>query len=435
MWKPLLHSFPRAILHVDGDAFFVGCEVARDPSLRGKCVVTGKERGIASALSYEAKRKGVTRGMKISDVLKVCPDAIILPSDYESYSLYSKRMYEIVRRYTPDVEEYSIDECFADLTGLRRTFRMPYPKIAERIKHDLQNELGITFSVGLGPTKVLAKVASKWKKPDGLTVISGKHIEKYLKNLPTIKVWGIGPNTSAYLEKYGVRTALEFIQKEEWWIKDKVSKPYHEIWHELRGVVMYPIVTGVKREYKSISKTKTFTPPSTEREFVFSQLSKNIENACIKARRHGLISKKVFFYLKTQSFDYAGLEVKLSHPVGIPLEIVTVARQCFDELFHQGVPYRATGVVLMDLIPNKESQQDLFGETLKIDSVSHIYKTVDALADKFGKHTVFLGSSFKAITDPQHRGERGVLSHRVTNRLKGESKRQHLSIPLLGEVR
>src|SRR5438045_3577068 len=128
MWGGHSKSFPKAIVHVDGDAFFVACEVAKDPSLRGKYVVTGKERGIASALSYEAKARGARRGMQLSEIRKLCPGLIILPSDYETYSLYSERMYNIVRRYTPEVEEYSIDECFGDITGLRRRLGMPYQK-------------------------------------------------------------------------------------------------------------------------------------------------------------------------------------------------------------------------------------------------------------------------------------------------------------------
>src|SRR5882724_5041887 len=119
--EPLtLHTFPRAIVHIDGDAFFASCEQSRRPKLQGRPVVTGKERGIAASMSYEAKARGVTRGMRIAEIRKVCPEAVILPSDYETSSLLSKRFFAIVRRYTPDVEEYSIDECFADLTGLRR---------------------------------------------------------------------------------------------------------------------------------------------------------------------------------------------------------------------------------------------------------------------------------------------------------------------------
>ena len=136
-------------------------------------MVTGKERGIAASMSYEAKARGVTRGMRMADIRKVCPEAVILPSDYETYSLLSKRFFAIVRRYTPDVEEYSIDECFADLTGLRRPLKMSYLQIAERIKKELDAELGFTFSVGLAPNKVVAKIASKWAKPSGLTAIPG----------------------------------------------------------------------------------------------------------------------------------------------------------------------------------------------------------------------------------------------------------------------
>ena len=118
MEPPLtLGSFPRAILHIDGDAFFASCEQSRRPKLQGRPVVTGKERGIAASMSYEAKACGVTRGMRLSEIRKLCPEAVILPSDYETYSLLSKRFFAIVRRYTPDVEEYSIDECLGAALG------------------------------------------------------------------------------------------------------------------------------------------------------------------------------------------------------------------------------------------------------------------------------------------------------------------------------
>ena len=162
-----LASFPRAILHLDADAFFASCEQARDPKLKGKVVITGKERGIASAVSYEGKALGIKRGMSIPDIKRICPDAVHLPSDYETYSLYSARMFSIVRDYTNLVEEYSIDECFAELTGLRRPRRISYPAMAAAIKQDLEVKLGMTFSMGLGPTKVIAKMASKWQKPSG----------------------------------------------------------------------------------------------------------------------------------------------------------------------------------------------------------------------------------------------------------------------------
>jgi DNA polymerase-4 len=160
---PMLGSYPRAILHIDGDAFFASCEQANNPELKGKPVVTGRERGIAASMSYEAKARGVVRGMRIRDILKVCPDAVLLPSDYETYSLLSTRFFAIVRRFTPEVEEYSIDECFADITGLRRQYRTSYEAIAARIKHDLDPSWDVPSQAALHPTRYWQKSARSGK--------------------------------------------------------------------------------------------------------------------------------------------------------------------------------------------------------------------------------------------------------------------------------
>ena len=210
-----LSSWPQAIMHVDADAFFASCEQAIHPELKGRPVITGKERGIVAAASYEAKARGVQRGVRLSDVKKVCPDAVILPSDYETYSLFSVRMFEILRRFSPDVEEYSIDEAFVDLTGLRRSFHGPYEMIADKMRKTIETELGITVSAGVSLSKVLAKIGSKHNKPNGLTMIPGREIHLYLEKLPVEKVWGIGPNTAAFLHKHGITTALQFARKDE----------------------------------------------------------------------------------------------------------------------------------------------------------------------------------------------------------------------------
>ncbi len=430
-----LRSFPKAILHIDGDSFFASCEVARNPSLRGRPVVTGQERGIASSMTYEAKRLGVTRGMKIHDIKKVCPEAVILPSDYETYGLYSQRMYDIVRKFTPAIDEYSIDECFADLTGLRRSLRMPYSEMARRIKHELDSSLGITFSVGLSVNKVLSKVASKWKKPSGLTIIPGREITQFLKDLPVGKVWGIGPNTSNFLGKFGISTALDFALRSEEWVEGNLSKPFQEIWRELRGEFCFPLTFGEKHDYQSISKTRTFTPPSSDRDFVFSQLSKNIENACIKMRRHGLYTREFFFYLKTQDFHHLGFEIKLQNSVCIPEVIIKSVGEQFERVYRKGVLYRATGIVLMKLHSVDTQTLDLFGKLDKIQNITRVYDAVDRVAERYGKHTIFLGSSFIAMKQEQHKGERGFPTDRRKPLLLGETLRKHVNLPLLGSVK
>jgi DNA polymerase-4 len=430
-----LHSFPRAVIHVDGDAFFASCEQALDPQLQGKPVITGKERGIAASMSYEAKARGVTRGMRLSEIKRLCPEAIILPSDYETYSLLSTRLFAIVRRYTPDVEEYSIDECFADLTGLRRPLRMPYGEMAAKIKHDLDTELGFTFSVGLAPNKVLAKVGSKWKKPSGLTAIPGRDIHLFLKELPVSKVWGIGNNTAALLNKYGMYTALDFARKQELWVKKFLTKPFYEIWQELNGRSVLPLITEEKTTYQFIQKVKTFTPPSGDRAFVFSQLSKNIENASIKARKYKLAANGAFIFLKTQQFRYHGLDVRFSRATPFPQEIMKIVEPVFEHLFRSGEEYRATGVVLLKLEEDNMVQLDLFGETVKAERLSRVYQAVDHMREKYGKHTVFLGTSFLAQKFGQHLGDRGDEPQRKQQLFKGETKRKRLGIPMfMGKV-
>lgn len=429
-----LHSFPQAILHVDGDCFFASCEVARRPELKGKPVVTGLERGIVSSLTYEAKARGVKRAMSLRDVKRICPDVVFLPSDYETYSLYSLRMFGIVKRFTPEVEQYSIDECFADLTGLQRPLNMSYEKMAEKIKAALDEELGFTFSVGLAPTKVLAKLASKWKKPSGLTIISGRDIHTYLSQLEVDKIWGIGPQTTAYLNKLGIRTALQFAEKNIDWIKTNLTKPHLEIWQELNGQMVYKVDPNAKTGYQSISKTKTFTPPSSDRNYVFSQLSKNTENSCIKLRRYRLAAKKVFFFLKTQDFRYQGYEFKLIRPTDNPIEIIRMIDKYFSSVFSPDKLFRASGIILMDLVENISRQADLFNEVVTAEKISRIFGSVDGMARRYGKHSLFLGSSLCAMNRAQHAGDRQIPAERKNELFKGETARKRLAIPYLGET-
>src|SRR5512139_1790026 len=331
-----ISSWPRAILHLDADAFFASCEQAIHPELRGRPVITGRERGIVAAASYEAKACGVQRGVRLSDVKKICPDAVILPSDYETYSLFSVRMFEILRRFSPDVEEYSIDEAFVDLTGLRRTYHGPYESIARQMQETVEQELGITVSVGVSLSKVLAKIGSKHRKPHGLTMIPGRDIHLFLENLPVEKVWGIGPNTAAFLNKHGIRTALEFARTDEAFSTKHLSKPYREIWHELNGRSVFPVTTETKSTYQSISKARTFTPPSTDETFVFAQLSKNLENACIKARRYKLAPARLIAFLLQQDFRSNGVDIRLTRPTAYPVELFGPLRQAFRQLYRAG---------------------------------------------------------------------------------------------------
>ena len=422
------------ILHIDADCFFVSCELAKWPKLKGRAVATGMERGIVSALSYEAKDNGVKRGMSIFEAKRVCKDIIFIPSDYETYSLYSKRMYNIVRRYTSEIEEYSIDECFADLSGLDKLYNKTLTQIACEIKDTLYKELGFNFSLGLAPTKTLAKIASKWNKPSGLVVIEGGEIYNYLKNLEVEDVWGIGKQTAFKLNNLGINTAFDYVSKNYDYIKTKFHKPQYEIWQELQGKMVYNLDTSLKDNFYSISKTKTFTPAIGNYDYVFSQLSKNIENACIKLRRYNLVVKSVFFFLKTQNFNYQNCEIKLSRVSSNPIEIIREVEKKIKEIYSPYKMYRASGVVFSKLIKNNLCQTDIFLESLKDDKLNRIFLGLDKVSKKYGKHSIFLGSSFQAVSEKSKiiKSPRDIKAKREV--FKGERGRKRIGIPYLGKV-
>jgi len=424
-----LHSWPRAIVHLDGDAFFTSCEEAIHPELKGKALITGGERGIVACASYPAKKLGIKRGVPLHEARKICPGLIILPSDYETYSLFSRRMFNIMRRFTPDVEEYSIDEAFADITGMRRALHLSYEEIALKMKKEIERDLGITVSVGLSITKVLAKVGSKYLKPAGMTVIKGRDIAQYLRDLPVEKVWGIGNATTNYLTKLGIRTALAFAQLPEETVIKKFTKPTVEIWQELRGVSVYPVKMDEKSSYASISKSKTFAPPTSNAEYLFAHLMRNMESACIKARRYSLAPNKIVVFLKKNDFHTVGGEAKLSRPCAFPLEFSNITHELFDSCYNPKDIYRATGVVLVNLEPDTNIQYTLFDNPLQAEKIRAIYNVADELGQKYGKHILHLGSSHPI--DKLGKGRRGSPTSREQTQFKGETNRRHLGLPLL----
>lgn len=396
MTQPPSKKRTKTILHIDGDAFFVGVEVAKNPNLKNLPVVTGQERGIVSALSYEAKALGITRGMPIYQVHKQFPKVIVLPGDYKAYITYSAKMFAIVRRYVDDVEEYSIDECFGDLTGLEKPLKMTYLQIAERIKQEIRDELVLSVSIGIAPTKVLAKIASKWVKPNGLTIITVESITEFLKT-SIEDIWGIGPRTSEALKQKGIRTAADFVKKDLRWIQETLSKPYETIWRELQGEYVLPIDPVRKTTYASIQKTRSFHPQTNDAGFLLAELSKHVESACDKARHYKLVPAKVSFFLKTNDFRIISSTIQLPVPTNVPEIIVPLVYEAFAKLHKKGVLYRTTGVVLHNLSVNNGTQQDLFGNRDKAKKFEIIHAQIDALERKLGKNVLHLASTQRAM--------------------------------------
>lgn len=390
--------------------------------------MTGGERGAVTSLSYEAKKRGLFRGMSMREIRLRCPETIVVPSNYVAYTIYAQRMYSIVRQYASHVEEYSIDECFADIT---ETDPESYTQLALHIKEELETSLGITFGVGLAPSKTLAKIASKAHKPAGFTTIPQERIPEFLSNVPIHDVWGLGGASGTHLQKQGVITAYDFAQKDDQWLSmHHFGKAYRDTWLELNGKYIKKLGEGKRTAAKSLMCTRTFSPPSISRSFIFSQLSKNVETACAKARRSGLLAQGISFYLKTQEFTYHAVSFELVHPSADPSEILHLIGGYFDEVYAPGVLYRASGVTLRSLMPTAARMADLFSESVKEKAHINVIQAADAVNAKYGRQTIFLGSSLaaiKALAQKKNKPKSYI-------QLAIEQKRKTLHIPCIGVV-
>ncbi len=419
------------ILHIDGDSFFAACEVSRNPWLRGKPVVTGQERGIVSAATYEAKKLGIHRAMPIFKVKRQFPQVIILPGDYELYGMYAKRLYAITRRYARVVEEYGIDECFADLTGQDIVLGLSYEEIARRIKQDLHTELALVFSLGLAETKALAKLGSKWGKPNGFTVIKKGEEVPFLAGTKVKDVWGVGRALSVYFDAQNIYTALDFVQRDGAWLREKYSKPVEELQRELSGERLWHVHDGAPEAPHSIQRTRTFTPPVRDRELLWSHFSRNVEDACATARRDGLIPGRASIFLKTQEFRYSGQEVIFKHPSDMPLDVLRAVRPAFLKLFEPANRYRATGITLYALRREDQIQLDVFGEREELRKRASVFAALDRLEDRYGAPVVQLASSLPAREARRKVRSARDAQYRDRFRIPGTGYK-HLPLPVLG---
>jgi DNA polymerase IV len=429
----LISSWPNAILHLDGDAFFASCEQAIHPELKGKPVITGKERNIVASMSYEAKALGIKRATAIWEAKQICPQAIILPSDYETYSLMSKKMFSVMKRFSPMVEEASIDEGFADLKGLRRLYHTNYVEIAKKIRETIEQELDLPISAGLSLTKTLAKLCTKFKKPRGFTWVRGRAIHEFLKQIPAGDVCGIGPNTTALLKKQGVYTAFDYVKRPERWAKQLLGKIGVELWRELRGDMVYTLNAEAKASYQSISKTKTFTPPSSDYHYVKAQLFRNAESAFIKLRRHRLRAKRIVIYLKTQDFKGSAMQADLNHATVSPIEAFPLIENLFQRIIVPHTLYRSTGAILSNIEDDNGLQFELFEDPVRMIHMRQLSKQIDEISAHYGKHTVHSGTGlYLGVNARKSRLEnpRNTLPQRKADLLSGETFRQHLQIPL-----
>ncbi len=248
----------RRILHVDMDAFFAAVEQKRRPELVGRPVVIGgggdpHARGVVSTASYEARRFGIHSAMPLRTAYKLCPDAVFLPVDYREYSRVSAIIKNILREFSPAMEDVGIDEAFLDISDID----LGPEEISQAIKRRINEETGLSCSIGIARNKLLAKIASDMEKPDGLTVLTEEDMEKRIWPLSVRKLWGVGPKTEACLKEIGIDTIGKLASVPIDQLMEHFGRSYgHYLFEASRGEDESPLVTYW--EPKSSSRETTF---------------------------------------------------------------------------------------------------------------------------------------------------------------------------------
>ena len=292
----------RAILHVDMDAFFAAIEQRRRPEYRGKpVVVAGRgdptERGVVSTCSYEARRYGIRSAMPLRTAYKRCPHAIFLPVDMEAYQEESARVKEILRRFSDVVGDSSIDEAYLDVTDAGR----PATEVARALKAAVAAETGLTCSVGVGPNRLLAKIASDMDKPDGLTVLAMDDVPDRVWPLPVRVLWGVGPKTAARLAPLGIETVGDLARVDRSRLAATVGESTAQWLAALaRGEDDSPIET--RGERKSQSREVTFQRDIDDPDALAARLAELVDGVAEDARGGGYLARTVTVKVRFVTF-------------------------------------------------------------------------------------------------------------------------------------
>ncbi|MFG1658772.1 DNA polymerase IV [Micromonospora chersina] len=346
------------ILHVDMDAFFASVEVRRRPELRGQPVVVGGigPRGVVSSASYEARRYGVRSAMPTARARALCPHAVYLPPDFTQYSAASRAVMRIFRDVTPLVEPLSLDEAFLDVAGARRLFGTP-TEIARLIRRRVAEEQQLTCSVGVAPSKFVAKLGSTRAKPDGLLVVPAARVLEFLHPLPVAALWGVGERSAEALQRLGLRTVGDLAEAPPGLLRRAVGEASAGHLHELAWG-RDPRRVSPEHVEKSIGAEVTFDTDVTDPAEIRRALLALAEKAGARLRAAGQVGRTVS--LKVRLADFR--TVSRSRTLGVPTD---TAREMFDTAWAlwtalaPGEPVRLVGVRMEGLAAAEETPQQL----------------------------------------------------------------------------
>ena len=292
----------RRILHIDMDAFYASVEQRDNPSLLGKPLVVGGQpnrRGVVAAASYEARAFGVRSAMSMAKAVKLCPSLIIVPPDFSRYKAASTTIFNLYREVTPLVEPLSLDEAYLDVT--ENSWNEPLATtVAKRLKERIRDATGLTASAGVAPNKFLAKIASGWKKPDGLTVIPPDRVEPFLQRLPVDALWGVGPVTAEKLRARGINRLVDVRTFDDRALRDAVGGMADWLKQLANGIDDRPVVAH--REAKSSGSENTYPADLIDIETIRAEISEMVRHAVAWLERRELLARTITIKVRYSDF-------------------------------------------------------------------------------------------------------------------------------------
>ena len=378
-----MSDWRRIIVHADMDAFYASVEQRDDPELRGKPILIGpnSHRGVVLTASYEARPYGVGSAMPVSEARRRCPQAVMVPPNFEKYQAVSKQVMDVFGDFSPNVEALSLDEAFLDMSGASHIFGPP-EEMGRRLQAAVLEATGLTISVGISGTKYVAKVASGYDKPNGLTIVPQSLARAWLAPQPVNRLWGVGPKTTARLNRAGFTTIGDIARADAEELARGLGVMGRQFAHLARAEDPRRVARG--RSARSIGSDRTLSQDISTPAEIKVHLQRSAERIARRLRSKTYTAGGVRIRLKTTGFEMLTRQLKLAQPTDTAQTLFDAGCTLLPRFDHPG-PFRLVGMAAFDLDWRSEPAQ---GDLFRRSTQRELEATIDRLAERFGADTV-----------------------------------------------
>jgi len=374
---------PRAIVHLDMDAFYASVEQRDNPALRGRPVIVGgsARRGVVLAASYEVRPFGVRSAMPMARAMRLAPQAIVAPPRHDVYADVSARVFDILASVTPLVEPLSLDEAFLDVTASRKLFGAP-AEVARRLRARIRDEVGLPASAGIADVKLVAKIASDMAKPDGQLEVPADGGAAFLAPLPVSRLWGVGPKSVPVLARMGLEVVGDIARRDPDELVRRLGPSGRALWEQANAIDPRPVIPD--RDAKSIGSEDTFDDDLSSAEELSPRIHAQALRVGRRLRRAGVRARTVQLKLKRADFTLVTRRATLDEPTDDGQVLYRTAAALLAR--EPARPTRLTGVSAQNLVAAEAPQLGLFAPPPT--AAHRLNRALDAIAERFGAGVV-----------------------------------------------